>query len=66
MVDTRKIKALLIENGYTQAEIAKKLGISMNSFSRKINNKTQFSLNEAFLLKKELKISNMEQVFFIN
>ena len=66
LVDTKKIKALLVENGYTQSEIAKKLGISITSFSRKVNNKTQFNLSEAFLLKKELKILNMEQVFFIN
>ncbi|WP_250277248.1 helix-turn-helix transcriptional regulator [[Clostridium] colinum] len=64
MVDTRKLKGLLIENGYTQADVAKKLGISLNSFSRKINNKTQFNLTEAFLLKNILKISDMEKVFF--
>ena len=66
MVDTRKLKGLLIENGYTQADVAKKLGISLNSFSRKINNKTQFNLTEAFLLKNILKISDMEKVFFIS
>ena len=66
MVDTRKLKGLLIENGYTQADIAEKLGISLNSFSRKINNKTQFNLTEAFLLKNILKISDMEKVFFIS
>ncbi len=66
MVNTKKIKALLIEKDYSRAEISNILGISTNSFSRKINNKSQFTLNEVFLLKNTLGIKDIEKVFFID
>lgn len=65
MVNTKKIKSLLIEKDFSRAEISNILGISTNSFSRKINNKSQFTLNEVFLLKKALDIKDIEKVFFI-
>lgn len=66
MVNSRKLKALLVENSYTQSEVAKLLGISTNAFSRKLNNKSQFTLNEAYLLKNILNVVEFERIFFEN
>lgn len=64
MINSRKLKALLMENSYTQQEAAKHLGISLNAFSRKLNNKSQFTLNEAYILKSILGITDFDKIFF--
>lgn len=44
---TSEIKAELARKGMTQRVLAKHLGISQNSLSKKINGTTQFKLEEA-------------------
>lgn len=41
MTNTLKLRALLIENNLTNEDMSKKLGISKQSFSMKINNKRE-------------------------
>lgn len=46
-VMTSEIKAELARKGMTQGILAKHLGISQNSLSKKINGTVQFKLEEA-------------------
>lgn len=46
MVNTRLLKAAIVESGMKQSEVAEKIGISYQSLSDKINNKTEFKVNE--------------------
>lgn len=50
MINTKLLKAAIAENGMKQSEVAEKIGISMQSFSSKINNKTQFKIDEVLSL----------------
>jgi DNA-binding XRE family transcriptional regulator len=54
MIDTRKFKALMVEHGITQAELAQSLHCSRAQLNRKINNKVDFKQSE---------ISDMATVF---
>lgn len=65
MVDTRKIKSLIVDNGLTQSKVATKMNISYQSLSLKLNNKREFKANEIFALCKILNIvDNQMQIFF--
>ena len=61
---TNKLKAKLSEKGLTRSEIADKLGISMQSFSYKLNNKVEFKASEIKKLCKELDILDKDAYFF--
>lgn len=58
------LKGRIAENGYTQGEVAEKIGISYQSFSMKINNKRTFTVSEIIKLCDLLKISNKDNYFF--
>lgn len=45
-----KLKGRIVELGYTQGEIADKLGITLPRFNEKLNGKTDFWLSEIFEL----------------
>lgn len=64
MTDTKKLKAILVENGVTQKEIAKKLGISSTSFNYKLSNKRPFNADEMFKLCDLLYIAEPRNIFF--
>lgn len=69
MTNTLKLRALLLENNLTYEEVSKKLGISTQSFSMKINNKREFKISEVFKLLCFLNISNsadIMSIFFVN
>lgn len=69
MTNTLKLRALLIENNLTNEEVAKKLGISKQSFSMKINNKREFKASEINKLSTFLNLSNsadIVSIFFVN
>lgn len=69
MTNTLKLRALLVENNLTNEEIAKKLGISKQSFSMKINNKREFRVSEINKLSALLNLSNPSDImtiFFAN
>ncbi|MBP3930674.1 MAG: helix-turn-helix domain-containing protein [Serratia marcescens] len=62
---TQNIKALRVVKGLTQEDLAKFLGISLNSYNNKENGKREFSLIEANSLA-ELFGYSIEEIFFKN
>ena len=60
---TAEIKAELARRGITQGALAKQIGVSENSLSRKINGKVQFKLEEA---QKLVDILEIEPSIFFN
>lgn len=57
------IKAKMKEKGVTQAEVAKMIGISTNSLSRKMLGKRDFKLSEVRMLCDALSIENRAEIF---
>lgn len=64
MTNTRKLKALMVEHGFTQSELAMCLGISTHSLNRKINNKCEFKASEISNLIVLLLIDDVNTIFF--
>ena len=52
----------MFELGLTYADVSEKIGISKFSFTKKVNGKTRFSVDEAAKLSKILKLTNDEVV----
>lgn len=40
MVDTNRLKGIMVANGYTQRTLSEKLGCTKNTLNNKLNNKT--------------------------
>ena len=68
MINSLLLKSIITKKGYTQSEVAKKIGISSQTFNCKINNKTEFKLNEVISLCKFLDttLQEKEEIFFGN
>lgn len=67
MVDTRKLKAAMVEVGETQRTLAKKMHWSKNTVCAKINNKSAITVDEAKQLCTILGIADLfkkEEIFF--
>ena len=65
MVDTNKLRGIIVAHGYTQQDMAKKLGIAPKTFYEKMK-KGVFGTDEASILIQELDINNHADVFFAN
>jgi DNA-binding XRE family transcriptional regulator len=63
MLNTRELKAEMARNGYTQKELAKKIGISEKTFISRIN-RGAFGTDEAEIIIKELNLSDPCKIFF--
>lgn len=46
MVNLMKLKALFVENGFTNEMVARNLHMSNQSFSKKMNNEREFKFSE--------------------
>lgn len=55
-----KLRGKRVESGLTQEELARKIGISPVSYSRKESGKRDFSCTEISNLARELKLSDKE------
>lgn len=66
MTDSRKLRAIILERGMTQSEIAEKLKISLTTFNYKVNNKRSFNSDEMFKLCEILQIADPKPIFFAN
>lgn len=69
MIDTLKLRGLLLTKGYSQKDLAKYLGLSVQSINLKINNKRYFKINEIIKVCHFLKIESVEEIhkiFFAN
>lgn len=64
MVDTLKIKALVVERGMTQAEVARKMGMSRKVWFDRMKKK-KFDSDEMYNLIHILDIDNPSAIFFV-
>lgn len=64
MTDTLKLKALIVAHGYTQKDIAKMLGLSVQSLNKKIHNKSEFKASEINRLCSILAVEDGTAIFF--
>jgi DNA-binding XRE family transcriptional regulator len=60
-----KLRAAIVEAGYTQGEIAKAIGVDISTFSQKINGHRDFTLPECVRIAKIVKKS-LDDIFFSN
>lgn len=63
MIKTNKLKGLIVENGYTQSDIAKAIGISPKTFYEKMK-RGVFTSDEIQIMIKKLGIKNPSSIFF--
>lgn len=64
MTNSNKLKAKIIECGYSVKDVAEKIGIQPRTLSRKIHNKSKFKTSEVSELCILLGITNIIEVFF--
>ena len=65
MIDTAKLKGLIVERGYTQKDVAKMIGVSPKTFRERMK-RGVFGSDEIEIMMNELKIDNPMKIFFIN
>lgn len=68
MINSNKLKAKIIENGYNNQTLAPLIDITAYTLGQKIANKTPFNLGEVSELQKLLKLEENEiiEIFFTN
>lgn len=62
--DSNLLRGMIATKGYTQKEIADIIGISRQSFSDKLNNKSTFKVSEIIKLCEVLDITDKDRYFF--
>lgn len=63
MINVNKLKGKIVENGLSITELAERIGIDRSTLYRKIGrNGDEFSIKEANLIARELKLSREEAV----
>lgn len=62
-MDKLKLKAKIIENGLNQNKVAKKMGISLQTFNAKLNGRAPWTLDNILKLRDILKIKKIEDFF---
>ena len=60
MVNTLKLKARIMEFGFTQKDVARALNIALPTVSQKLNNNRPMYLQEADIIANLLEISTQE------
>jgi len=65
-VNTNLLKAKIVENGDTQAQLAAALGISASNMNDKINGKSDFRQNEIAAIRNRycLTADEVDRIFF--
>ena len=61
MVNTRKVRARMLELGLTQPIVADLMGINVATFNAKINNKRRLYVDEHIKISKVLKLNTAEE-----
>ncbi len=64
MINIKKLKGLIAENGYSQSSLAKKMGITPKTFYGKMG-KGVFTNVEIEFLIRNLNINNPLEIFFV-
>lgn len=65
-MDTLKLKAKIIEKGLNQDKVAKKMGITLQTFNAKLNGRSPWTLENILKLKEILNLQNIEEFFLDN
>ena len=60
MTDTNKLKAKIIEKGFTTTSLAKELNLSKTTLSQKTNNKVKFSQVDIRKISEKLELTGEE------
>ena len=68
MINVNKIKARMVELGYTQEKLAIEMGVDTSTINRKINysDGSKLTVLEAYKLTEILSIENPTDYFFAN
>lgn len=66
MTNSKKLRALILERGFIQEQVAAHLGITTASLNYKINNKREFKASEIHALIEllEIKDEDVNGIFF--
>ena len=59
------LRAAMAEKGMNQTELAKAIGISANSMSRKLNGRRDFTISEAAAIASALNLKAPQHIFFV-
>ena len=62
-MNAQLIKSKIVLNGFSQNELAIKIGMSASTLSQKLNQKSEFTRSEMELIAKELKC-DVKELFF--
>lgn len=65
-MNSNLLRGKIAEKGYTQEKLAKEVGISSNSLSRKLLGKREFTLTEVVSICRVLDIVDPVNIFFKN
>lgn len=60
-MNTNMLKGKIVENGYSQRTLAKKISVSVNTLKEKLNGKRPFNTDEVILLCEVLGITNSSE-----
>jgi len=60
-----KLRAAIVEAGYTQRDVAKAIGVDISTFSQKINGHRDFTLQECVRIA-NLVNRSLDDIFFSN
>lgn len=63
MLDKKKLKAKMVEFGYTNATLSEELGITSRTFSNRLNT-GDFGAKEIKIMIEKLKIADPVPIFF--
>lgn len=63
-MNKRMLKSVMALKGYNSGKLAIKIGISPQSFSKKVNGKSEFTASEITSIAKVLEIRDVNEIFF--
>lgn len=65
-MDINKLKALIIQHGETQLDLADAMGIALSNLNAKLNDKADFRKSEIMFIAERYKLSPMQiaEIFF--
>ena len=63
MLNSNLLRAAMAEKGFNQAQLARAIGISQNSMSRKIKGKREFRLSEVAAITEVLGLQAPQLIF---
>ncbi|WP_066025427.1 phage repressor protein [Enterococcus mundtii] len=62
MINTNKLKGLIVERGTTQQAVADSIGVDRSTFYRKMKKGGAFSIEEAQKMKVEIPLTDQEAI----